>query len=128
IIVVDLCNKIKLMKTSEMHILQLDEKMIGKPLEEVVSLPLLRYAMEETPQEDAEYMLNNEAVLLNVMPLKKGHELYGAVATFRKKTDLEKVTQELTSIKQYSEGLRAQTHEFSNKIHTLYGLLQLEQY
>lgn len=128
IIAVDSDNKITLMNTSAMHILQLDEKMIGKPLEEVVSLPLLRYATEEIPPEDTEYMLNNEAVLLNVMPLKKGHELYGAVATFRKKTDLEKVTQELTSIKQYSEGLRAQTHEFSNKIHTLYGLLQLEQY
>lgn len=128
IIAVDSDNKITLMNTSAMHILQLDAKMIGKPLEEVVSLPLLRYATEEIPPEDMEYMLNNESVLLNVMPLKKGHELYGAVATFRKKTDLEKVTKELTSIKQYSEGLRAQTHEFSNKIHTLYGLLQLEQY
>src|SRR5699024_6615594 len=52
--------------------------------------------------------------------------LYGAVMTFRRKNDLEKVTKELNSIKQYSEGLRAQTHEFSNKDHTLYGLLKLK--
>src|SRR5699024_8249989 len=39
-----------------------------------------------------------------------------------------KVTKELNSIKQYSEGLRAQTHEFSNKVHTLYGLLQLQHH
>src|SRR5699024_10965129 len=93
-----------------------------------VSFPLLQYARSNEMTQDTEYILNNELVLLNVIPLKMEGTLYGAVATFRKKTDLENVTQELSSIKQYSDGLRAQTHEFSNKIHTVYGLLQLEHY
>ncbi len=32
---------------------------------------------------------------------------------------------ELTSIREYSEALRAQTHEYSNKLHTLAGLIQI---
>lgn len=128
IIAVNQYNKITLINKSATKILQVEDKVVGESLDAILSIPLLDYAKKEILPKDTEYILNNEPVLLNVSPLKKNNELYGAVATFRKKTDLEKITKELSSIKQYSEGLRSQTHEFSNKIHTLYGLLQLKHY
>ena len=37
------------------------------------------------------------------------------------------MSKELSYVKQYSNALRAQTHEFSNKLHTMLGLLLLNQ-
>ena len=45
--------------------------------------------------------------------------------TFRDRTDLDVLTRELDGIRALSEGLRAQRHEFSNRLHTLSGLIQL---
>src|SRR5699024_11469820 len=40
---------------------------------------------------------------------------------------IEHVTKELLQIKQYANAQRAQTHEFSNKLYIILGLLQLEK-
>jgi two-component system CitB family sensor kinase len=55
-------------------------------------------------------------------------KIVGAVTTFREKSELNKLLNELSQIKAYSEGLRAQAHEYSNKLHTILGLIQLESY
>lgn len=125
IIAVDPNEHITMINQSAKDILELKQSVIHQPLHTISSFPLLKYASTHDGEQDIEHILTNEPVLLNVSSLMMDDVFYGAVVTFRKKTDLEKVTQELQSIQQYSEGLRAQTHEFSNKIHTLYGLLQL---
>lgn len=128
IIVVDNKNRITLINQSAKDILHVATDITDTPIKKTIGFPLLEYAKAGNITQDMEYILKNEVVLMNILPLKKDMYLYGAVMTFRRKNDLEKVTKELNSIKQYSEGLRAQTHEFSNKIHTLYGLLQLQHY
>ena len=128
IIAVDIHNRITLINEATKEMLQIETDVIGKRLDAILSFPLLHYAKTNEMSQDTEYIIKNEPVLMNVLSLKMDDTLYGAVLTFRKKTDLEKATRELSSIKQYSEGLRAQTHEFSNKIHTLYGLIQLQHY
>ena len=47
------------------------------------------------------------------------------VSGFRRTQDIHRLVQELTSIREYSQALRAQTHENSNKLHTLAGLIQI---
>ncbi|MGV2549467.1 Spo0B domain-containing protein, partial [Bacillus licheniformis] len=37
-------------------------------------------------------------------------------------------SKKLAQNSQYAEGLRAQTHEYSNKLNTIAGLIQLESY
>ena len=51
----------------------------------------------------------------------------GTVFTFRNKTEIDLLTKELTRVKQYADALRAQTHEFTNKLSLILGLLQLNQ-
>ena len=129
IIAVDTHNRITLLNQSAKDILQLgdipDKEIISQPLERAVDIALLDYALHPKNREDHEFILNQEIVLLNTHLLEENGELRGAVATFRKKTDFEKITNELSTIKQYTEGLRSQAHEFLNKIHTILGLLQL---
>lgn len=74
-----------------------------------------------------EMILGDQVILVNQMPIFYRDEIVGAVSTFREKTELENVTNELLQIKQYANAQRAQTHEFSNKLYTILGLLQLDQ-
>ncbi len=44
------------------------------------------------------------------------------------KQRLEKLAEELTGIRLYAEALRAQSHEFMNKMHVVLGLTHMKQY
>lgn len=59
--------------------------------------------------------------------MRQAGKLQGVVATFRSKNDMDWLQQELTKTRQYADALRSQTHEFSNKLHVIYGLLQLNE-
>jgi sensor histidine kinase regulating citrate/malate metabolism len=54
--------------------------------------------------------------------------LVGAIATLRDQTELETLTRELQGTRSYAETLRAQAHEFANKLHTIAGLVELGWY
>ncbi|NNU93498.1 sensor histidine kinase [Geobacillus sp. NFOSA3] len=78
---------------------------------------------------DDETILGGETVIANRIPIvdKKGNVI-GAVSTFRNKSELYRLTKELSQLKSYADALRAQTHEFSNKLYVISGLIQLESY
>ena len=50
------------------------------------------------------------------------------VSSFRDKTEINEILTTLSEIRNYSQDLRAQTHEFTNKLYVLSGLLQLGHY
>lgn len=88
----------------------------------------LFHRVQETEMEwDQEMLLGDSVVLVNRMPITVNNEFTGAVATFRRKTDIEHLTKELSQMKQYANTLRAQAHEFSNKLYTILGLIQLDK-
>lgn len=72
---------------------------------------------------DREMVLCENIVLVNQTPLYSEGSISGVVFTFRKKSELQKITEELSRIKQYANAQRAQTHEHSNKLHIILGLL-----
>jgi sensor histidine kinase regulating citrate/malate metabolism len=77
---------------------------------------------------DEEQILNGKVVLVNRIPMFSKELVIGAVSTFRDMSEIRTMAEELTSVKQYVEGLRAQHHEFLNKLHVISGLLQLKKY
>ena len=55
-------------------------------------------------------------------------EIIGVVSSFQDLTEVKHMAEELTGIKKMTSALRAQNHEFMNKLHTISGLIQLEEY
>jgi two-component system CitB family sensor kinase len=51
----------------------------------------------------------------------------GTVVTLRDRTDFESLIGELEAVQGLVEALRAQAHEFSNTLHTISGLIELER-
>lgn len=72
---------------------------------------------------DREMVIGETIVLVNQTPLHNDDSITGAVFTFRKKSELQMMTEELSRIKQYANAQRALTHEHSNKLHIILGLL-----
>jgi two-component system CitB family sensor kinase len=79
-------------------------------------------------QFDRQMKVNGQEIIVNRVPILRDGKVTGAVASFRRKSDIEQLTQELSQVKRYADVLRAQTHEFSNTLYTISGLLQLESY
>ncbi|MFS0690592.1 sensor histidine kinase [Sporosarcina sp. 179-K 8C2 HS] len=104
------------------------EQYIGTPLQDLVpAQQLLPFLQDENERIDQEMMIGKTIVFANKSPIYYNDSLVGTVFTFRNKTEIDLLTKELTSIKQYTNALRAQTHEFSNKLYTILGLLQLDK-
>ena len=132
IIAVDNQAHITMVNTSALQLLQesLTEKhYIGKSIQSVFpdfhDLSLLRNNMR---MHDIEVVLGENVLLMNQTPMYQDDKQIGTVLTFRDKTELEGVIHELSRLKQYANAQRAQTHEFSNKLYTILGMLQLKQY
>ncbi|MDR7235514.1 CitB family two-component system sensor histidine kinase CitS [Neobacillus drentensis] len=80
------------------------------------------------PQADKEMVWKDKTVIVNCTPLFDENGVSRVVASFRDKTEIEQMVNTISEVKRYSEDLRAQTHEFTNKLYVLSGLLQLGEY
>ena len=67
-------------------------------------------------------------ILTNRVPVMVDGRIAGALATFRDKTEVNRLAEQLTGVRFYADALRAQTHEFMNKLHVILGLVRLEEY
>ncbi|ASN07329.1 ATPase [Virgibacillus necropolis] len=79
-------------------------------------------------QIDQEMLLENKTVIMTRTPIFHKDEVKGVVASFRDKTEIEQMLNTISEVQRYSEDLRAQNHEFTNKLYVLSGLLQLGEY
>lgn len=100
----------------------------GTPIKSVFKHTRLLDVIETgESQFNQELWINDNLFVVNRVPIYKNKKVIGAVATFRNKTEIIELSKELSKVKQYSEALRSQTHEFSNKLYTISGLLQLKK-
>lgn len=77
---------------------------------------------------DKEYSLRGLVIVANIIPIYVNDEITGAVATFRDKTEIRQLAEQLTGARLYADALRSQTHEFMNKLHVILGMVQMKIY
>jgi len=77
------------------------------------------------PQFDQEVWLHDRNLIVNRLPLMQDGHISGVVSSFRRKDELDQVSRKLSRIQQYADTLRSQSHEYSNKLHTIAGLIQI---
>jgi two-component system CitB family sensor kinase len=99
---------------------------VGAPLAELELSPRVHKAVAEgVPVDNLLAVAGNRVLVVNSRAVHRDDRPLGTVLTFRDRTDLDTLTRELDGIRSLSDGLRAQRHEFANRLHTLSGLLQL---
>lgn len=128
IIAIDTSARITVMNDEARRIFGVDESVIGQPVNEVIGGRLLRVLQTGEPEMNRERVINGITILTNRVPIRMDDKIIGAVATFRDKTEVKRLAEELTGVKAFVEALRVQNHENMNKLHTIAGLIQLERY
>jgi two-component system, CitB family, sensor kinase len=74
-------------------------------------------------------VLHEDRVLVaNRMPITRNHQQLGWVVTFQDRTESETLKRSLDEVTGLADTLRAQSHEFANRLHTLVGLVELGHY
>lgn len=129
IIAIDQNGYITMMNDSAKEMLGIEEECLNKKIEDVFSnTRMYNVLITGKTNRDEEMLLRNRIVIVNRTPITENGEVTGVVSTFRDKTEIQQMLNTLSEMKQYSEDLRAQTHEYTNKLYVLSGLLQLEHY
>ena len=135
----------EVMDAMEEGIIAIDTKerviMVNESARQLLNLPPGnmegRHVLEVFPQsglpetlreQKAEYnksvRLNEITLLATRIPVMEKGRLCGAVSIFQNRTEVTKLAQELTGVNHMVEAMRAYTHEFTNKLHVILGLIQ----
>ncbi|MCW1927351.1 ATP-binding protein [Bhargavaea beijingensis] len=129
IIAVDKAGEITMLNDSARRLLGLSEKQDIHRLDEVnPNRDARRFLRPDARLANEEAVINDRHVIVNALPVEWDGQPAGAVFSFRDKTELKELVDTLSEVREYSEYLRAQTHEYTNKLYVLSGLMQLGKY
>ncbi|MCL6452960.1 MAG: DcuS/MalK family sensor histidine kinase [Alicyclobacillus sp.] len=102
---------------------------VGQHVEDYLPPSRLRRVLESGTEEvDQELEVNGRTLIVNRVPVTVNRQVVGAIATFRDKSELKSLMEQLTGVKRYADALRAQAHEFMNKLHVILGIVRLQRY
>lgn len=133
IMAVDENGNIILLNKNAKDVLGFKDSDVGKNISNF-NLAYTRQIAEVLESEESIYneevKLSSRKILLCSYTIMKNHrnETIGVVSSFQDLSEVKRMAEELTGIKKLTNDLRAQSHEFSNKLHTISGLIQLEEY
>lgn len=107
----------------------LPDNPIGLNIEQYMATTRLNDLLKTGKAElDEEQNLNGMTILTNRVPVIVGNKVVGAIATFRDKTEIQVLAEELTGVRIYADALRAQAHEFMNKLQVILGMVHTGYY
>jgi len=111
-------------------LLGLPPSFLRRPLREM--LPPGRIADVVTGEATGSDLLvlhEDRVLVANRMPIRRNNRQHlGWVVTFQDRTESESLKRQLDEALGLTETLRAQSHEFANRLHTLVGLVELGHY
>jgi two-component system, CitB family, sensor kinase len=126
VIAIDPEGRVTLINDEARRLIPLDGDPIGQPIEELVAHRRLSDLLSgRMTGFDRVVVTDDHILVVNRMPVSRQGQDLGAVVTLRDRTELEGLLRELDSVGALTEALRAQQHEFSNRMHTVAGLIEL---
>ncbi|MCW4353766.1 ATP-binding protein [Hoyosella sp. YIM 151337] len=125
----DASGRVTLISESAQALLGLPADATGRHLAELgLDADLLAALTSDNAHGEQVVAVRDRVIILNQMPLSQTRAAAGSVTTMRDRTDLLALQSELAVSKTTTDALRAQAHEFSNQLHVISGLLELEEY
>jgi len=125
-IATDVEGRITLINDEALRLLRLSSDAVGKRLTDVLPPGRVRDVLiGEVTGADEVVLAADRVLVVSRMPVVVRGRNIGYVATFRDRTELESLLRELDNARSVSEALRAQAHDFSNRLHTIAGLIEL---
>ena len=122
-------HRVTLVNDEAMRLLELPPDSVGRTLAELgVDRRLCEVLSGRTDGQDQIVLLGERVLVLNRMPIASRGRAIGSVTTLRDRTELVSLQRELDVTRTTTDTMRAQAHEFSNQLHTISGLIELQEY
>jgi two-component system CitB family sensor kinase len=126
---IDSTGRLTLVNDEATRLIGIDTSALGRQLDDVAPAGRLRDVLTgQVPGRDEVVLVGDRVVVVNRMPVEVHGQPVGAVVTLRDRTDLDALLHELDDVRTLADALRAQEHEFANRLHVIGGLLELERY
>jgi two-component system CitB family sensor kinase len=125
----DKTGRVLLANDAARTLLELPVSFLRRPLRDM--LPPGRISdvvMGEVTGSDLLVLHDDRVLVANRMPIRRDGRQLGWVVTFQDRTESESLKRELDEALGLADTLRAQSHEFANRLHTLVGLVELGHY
>lgn len=122
----DRAGRITMVNDEARRLLRLGTAPTGGRLDDLVGPGRLRDVLSgDLAGKDEVVLTDDFALTVNRMPIMLAGRPQGAVVTLRDRTEMAGLLRELDGVRTLTDSLRAQQHEFSNRLHTIAGLLEL---
>jgi two-component system, CitB family, sensor kinase len=129
VLVLDRRGRLSMVNDEARRLLGLGGAALDEPLEGLLPEGRLRDLLSGTIGGQDEIVLTDDHLLVvNRMPVHVNGRDIGSVVTLRDRTELEALLRELDSVNGLTDALRAQQHEFSNRLHVLSVLVGMGDY
>lgn len=124
VVAVDDGGQVVLVNDEAARLLALDDSVVGRPAAEVLEPDALELLRE--PTSTGRLLLAGERILFaQGSPASIDGRPVGAVLVLRDRTELHATLRDLDGARDLTKALRAQAHEFSNRMHVISGLIEL---
>jgi two-component system, CitB family, sensor kinase len=122
----DARGRVKVINNEACRLLDVSAAAVGRHIDDVVPRGRLHDLLTgKQPGADQVVLTDEHLLVVNRMPVVLGGRDAGSVVTVRDRTELESLIRELNAVTGLTNALRAQEHEFTNRLHVIAGLLEL---
>ena len=130
IVAVDKVGKVQFIIKSAVEILTTDGKedsFIGKYVSNLSnSIPALNPLCASETSRSVSSAYDN--ILIDTIPIKENDSVTGTVGILHDRKEYTKLMEDLTGTRYLVDSMRANNHDFTNKLHVILGLIQMEMY
>lgn len=120
---------ITLVNTSAQELLGLSERDVGRPVGEVpVHGGVAEFLASAEDSDPTLIVVGDRTLVLTRRRTYFDGRQVGTVTTMVDRSDLLALQSQVSAQASITDALRAQTHEFDNRLHTISGLVQLQEY
>ena len=129
VIGVDTAGRVTLVNDEATRLFDLEVDPVGRPVDDL-PLPgsVASVLAGRTGANDLAVSAGGRVLVLNQMPVVNNGRQMGWVTTVRDRTELVDLNRQLDVWRGATDTLRSQAHEFSNRMHTIAGLIELGEY
>lgn len=130
IVAVDKVGKVQFINKSAVEMLTTDGKedsFIGKYVSNLSNtIPALNPLCASEISRSVSSAYDN--ILIDTIPIKESDSVTGTVGILHDRKDYTKLMEDLTGTRYLVDSMRANNHDFTNKLHVILGLIQMEMY
>lgn len=104
-----------------------DKLTVGKKTGAPGAVAVLERTLE-SGEKYTNYSLGGADILIDSIPVKEDGAVVGAVGILRDRAEYTKLMEDLAGTRYLVDSMRANNHDFTNKLHVILGLIEMKEY